>query len=309
VQYRVQRVADVFGRDELGNPVLTRRSDMTSILALSDFLANRGARVATALLLTLPLAVCNDTSAQPAESGRFYGAAVPLGAGTARSYVLLENGTPTEVGVALSEQALHDLPGAGHANGSHAMTESVLALPAQGERTPFEFILLGWNPQGHPPQRMYDVPHFDFHFYTITDAARSEIDPTLPTFEQRASRIPAREQVPAGYVGEHDLFKAPIPSLTIPRMGLHWLDPKTPELNGQSFTTTFIYGSWDGQMIFAEPMITKAFLESRPNFAQPIAQPARFGAAGYYPTRYTITWDGTAQEYRVALSGLTKREQ
>ena len=46
-------------------------------------------------------------------------------------------------------------------------------------------------------------------------------------------------------------------------MGLHWLDIGAPELNGGEFRYTLYYGSWNGRIIFDEPMITKAVLESR----------------------------------------------
>ena len=36
--------------------------------------------------------------------------------------------------------------------------------------------------------------------------------------------------------------------------------------------------------------------------------PARYHVAGHYPTSYRITWDAGAREYRVALSGLTRRD-
>jgi hypothetical protein len=29
-------------------------------------------------------------------------------------------------------------------------------------------------------------------------------------------------------------------------MGVHWIDPKSPEFNGGKFTQTFIFGSYDG---------------------------------------------------------------
>jgi hypothetical protein len=60
-------------------------------------------------------------------------------------------------------------------------------------------------------------------------------------------------------------------------------------------------------MIFAEPMVTKAFLETKPDFRAPIATPARYAAAGRYPTEYRVYWNEATREYRVALSGLVER--
>ena len=35
----------------------------------------------------------------------------------------------------------------------------------------FQFVQFDWNPKGHEPEGVYTLPHFDFHFYTVSDAA------------------------------------------------------------------------------------------------------------------------------------------
>lgn len=57
-------------------------------------------------------------------------------------------------------------------------------------------------------------------------------------------------------------------------MGSHWVYEKTPELHGQPFTHTFIYGTYDGKVIFIEPMVAKSFLEQKPSVKAPIPQPS-----------------------------------
>ena len=45
-------------------------------------------------------------------------------------------------------------------------------------------------------------------------------------------------------------------------MGNHLLDSRSPELKDSlPFTTTFIYGACEGELIFWEPMITLDFLQ------------------------------------------------
>jgi hypothetical protein len=53
-------------------------------------------------------------------------------------------------------------------------------------------------------------------------------------------------------------------------MGVHWRPAlaRLQELLGnpagyKPFTTTFIFGSWDGKFLFAEPMITRATSSAR----------------------------------------------
>jgi hypothetical protein len=103
--------------------------------------------------------------------------------------------------------------------------------------------------------------------------------------------------------------------MTVPRMGLHWVDTASPELppSNQPFTRTFIVGSWNGQVIFDEPMVTRAFIlaqRSGPATAGTIAVPParRYAPAGFYPASYGIRWGEAAGEYRIALQGLSWRD-
>jgi hypothetical protein len=41
-------------------------------------------------------------------------------------------------------------------------------LPKEAYNTAFNHIVMSWNPIGHQPEGVYDVPHFDVAFSTIT---------------------------------------------------------------------------------------------------------------------------------------------
>jgi hypothetical protein len=73
--------------------------------------------------------------------------------------------------------------------------------------------------------------------------------------------------------------------MPVPRMGVHWVNREADELNGKVFTQTFIRGSCNGQMIFYEPMVTKAFLDSKPSLSRPIAPASCYAPAGYHLRR------------------------
>jgi hypothetical protein len=263
-------------------------------------------RLALAMLFaaTAALQACSPASgAERAATGDpvvAYGAPVKVGNGTARTYIEMDGDTPTSIGVALTEEAMtglqgHHEPGAVPMPDGHSMYEHLLPLPAVNP-TQFKLVVLNWNPGGHEPPGIYDTPHFDFHFYTIDDVTRSTISPANPRFEQLGAMHPAPEFIAAGYVPA-----AP----AVPGMGLHWVDPTSPELNGKPFTRTFIYGSWDGRVIFEEPMITKAYLESKVDSTFPLPRAARY-ERGYHANSYRIRWDGVRREYRVALTELEK---
>jgi hypothetical protein len=260
------------------------------------------------------------------------GAPQRLGNGTVRTYVLYDPANrrvPIEVGVAISADAMEglpapkDMPGMQHAGHVLDTHERILALP-ENNPTPYRFVQIGWNPQGHEPPGVYDLAHFDFHFYSVSLAERNAIDPSDPQFAQKAASYPGAEFRAPFYVDGATAAGAPAAAVTVPQMGLHWLDVRSPELQGltgnpdkfQPFTKTFIYGSWNGQFIFDEPMITRAYLLSKRAAAaaadrdEIIALPtaARRAPAGYYPEAYRITYDAEKNEYRVALTRLISQD-
>ncbi len=237
------------------------------------------------------------TEAAPHGGPLTYGAGVPLGRGIARTYLVQAEDGSVELGVAISEDAVGSLPGP-EAPGAVIMPDGLstfpfeLALP-EPNTTPYRHVVLDWNPGGHEPSGLYDLPHIDFHFYLIESEARLAIDPRDPTFVEKAARYPEPALIPQGYF-------APEPA-AVPAMGVHWLDPASPELNGEMFSRTFLFGSWDGEVIFAEPMITIAYLETKPNVTVPVPLAERSLASGPLPAGYTVRWDAEAREYQVGI--------
>lgn len=239
------------------------------------------------------LAAGAGKTSTPTKAGTFLGESKPLGNGAIRSWVTLDrNGHPAAIGVTFSEAALSGLP-AGEAG-----AEYLLSLPPQAQATAFDHIGVDWNAHGHPPAGIYNVPHFDVHFYTISPQERDRItaqgDDLL-----KSNRKPAAEYMPSGYVM--------VPDSAVPRMGSHLANPQSGELHGQPFTRTFLYGSYDGRVIFYEPMIARSFLESKQNVTEFIKLPARYSKPGHYPTQYSVRYDPQSKEYTVSLEGMTLR--
>jgi hypothetical protein len=151
--------------------------------------------------------------------------------------------------------------------------------------TPFNFVRLTFNPQGPPTPGIYDQPHFDVHFFLITEQEVAAVGPSDPDFEEKGAQAPPPEHTPPDYVPD---------PVAIPGHCTHWSDPTSPEFNGQPFTATFIYGFYEGRAIHLEPMVTSAFLLTQPNFTQPIKLPASFAELSHYPTSYSVKFDAAA---------------
>lgn len=254
--------------------------------------ATGAAACALAAATAIITIACSGDGGTPEAPTTQYGTPVTVGNGTARAYLVLQNGAPVELGVALSEAAMDNLPTAPQMGGY----EYVLPLPA-GNTTQYQVIGLNWNPTGHPPPMVYTVPHFDFHFYMLSPTERNAIDPSDPAFATKAANLPTADFRLAGYVADP-------PANAIPHMGLHWTDANAPEFHGQSFTRTFITGSWNGQFIFFEPMVTRAYLLTDPNDSVSLATASQRAISGYYPSAYRVKWDGTNAEWRVGLANL-----
>lgn len=150
----------------------------------------------------------------------------------------------------------------------------------------------------YEPPNIYEAPHFDFHFYTIPQADRHIIS-CLGADAAACTQPPAPELIAANYV--------PTPA-GVPMMGWHWVDITSPEFNGSLFTSTFIYGYYAGKIIFLEPMITLAFLQSQPQAEFAIKEPAAVSQTGLYPKRYVVRFSFVHDSYEIILTDLHFRQ-
>jgi hypothetical protein len=152
-----------------------------------------------------------------------------------------------------------------------------------------------WEPHGHPPAPFL-TPHFDFHFYVISDSARMAIDCADST---KPATLPAGYSLP-----DMDLPGiGHLPGVCVPQMGMHSLPTK--ELSDTViFSGTMVMGFYKGQPIFFEPMIARAKLLERHSFTIPMATPAGLGAGVHYPTRFDAEYDPAIPGYRFVFSGL-----
>lgn len=224
------------------------------------------------------------------------------GGGNAYTFVRLGgDGQPTAIGVSLSEEGFESLTDTSDAHTSSAQSPPSakhdgasieLDFPEEAP-SPYNHVSLDWWPEGHPPPEVYTVAHLDAHFYFISKEERDAIEPGP------AQTFPTDEYVPSGYVAD---------SVNVPGDGMHYLNTQAPEFNGEPFTHTFIYGFYQGEATFIEPMVTTDFLSSTSDMTAEVPQPETYQKAGMYPLQYRIVHKEEASEYRILLTNLVQRE-
>jgi len=249
------------------------------------------AMMATAL--TFGVVGCGDDTTEPTSLAKtITGDTKTVGNGTATAWMKLgDDGKPTSVGVTLTAAAFDSLPTA-----PFPPAEYNLMLPAEASATAYNHVGLDWNSQGHEPTGVYTLPHFDVHYYQITQAERAAITP--------ADSLTGYIQPGADYIAKDYT----LPPGIVPGMGFHAVDTTSHELHGTTFDKTMIYGYFKGNMIFTEPMITRAYLLSNPDFTGNLKLPNKYPVAGkYYATKYSIKYDASKKEYTISLDGLTLR--
>ncbi|MDN3659488.1 DUF5602 domain-containing protein [Ferruginibacter paludis] len=223
----------------------------------------------------------------------FKGPEIQMGNGKARSWISINHdGVPVELGIEMTDGALYGLP-----QDPEDVAAATFVLPLHkkaSDVTPFDHLVINWNVQGHEPKHVFDVPHFDFHFYMISEGDRMA--------------IPPYEVAPAGFdkLPPHaywpDLY-FPTPG-GVPQMGKHWIDGTF----APPFTKTFIYGSYNGRFTFLEPMVIRDYLVQGTSYTTAFRQLHVFDPVNkYYPQQYNIYKDPVSSKHYVTLSDFVWR--
>jgi hypothetical protein len=273
----------------------------------------------TALGLFIALAILNCRAGEETPAATepviVYGSSGELGEGTSRTYAEFDaEGNPVAIGISFTEGFLKGLPTELNPESvcvCFDLNEDGITSPADGEclgdyatdydlptdlterdDVSFRWVGAGFEPMGHDPPGVWDIPHFDFHFYL-----------------QPPEDVHAIRPGPCGILIDCEDFENDVQA-AVPGMGNHLIDSTSPEFGDppQRFTHTFIYGAYNGHITFLEPMITVEYLESRPNECHSIKQPVSWEESGYYPQEYCTRYLEDEGTYQVSLEGLVYHE-
>lgn len=230
-------------------------------------------------------------------------------------------GNPSSIGVTFTENALDDMFEVTDPNNQFPRLVPHLNMPDMfdaarvynieypqivKDKTPFDHI--GWyaNSEGHAPFSIYDKPHVDVHFFLDTIQERERIT-GAPELNSQLYKYPKDGFLNRDYILPNDPTTNQ-PATGDALQGAHWVDRETPEFRGQPFTETFIFGTYNGEVNFWEPMITKEFFQTKPNITKPIKFPDIVAEDGFYPTEYSIKYNPNFGEYTVSLDNFVYRQ-
>ncbi|MEY3433562.1 MAG: hypothetical protein RL131_1498, partial [Bacteroidota bacterium] len=118
----------------------------------------------------------------------YYGEYVTMGEGLARTYVKsTRDGRPIAVGIEFNHDAMmgydmhsgHDMgtmEGEGDEHEHESGNTFLIPFPTNMMvNMPYSHVSVDWAAMGHGPEMVYDIPHFDVHFYIVSPDAQNNI--------------------------------------------------------------------------------------------------------------------------------------
>jgi Domain of unknown function (DUF5602) len=244
--------------------------------------------MAALLFAAATIAGCSKSTSSNLTT--YNGTPVALGSGTMNTFIQTDaSGKPTSVGFTINEAALNAMP----------TTDSMfmLALPAMSGSmnmnmtmpTPFDHIEVDWSANGDTGTVIFNHPHLDCHFFMISSMSQMGIMMGSDTFSVGS------DYMPQNCMGD---------AMDEGGMGVHVWDTLAPEYHGSAFTHSYMYGFYHGNMDFVEIMCARSFLDSKANYTGDMSQPNAFKVHGYYPLKYTVSYDAGTKTYTYAIVNL-----
>jgi hypothetical protein len=229
------------------------------------------------------------------KAATYFGQSLPFSGDSIRSWIKTDvNGNPSSIGVTFKQSAFVSLE-------SQSDTMFVMSLPflALGPDAfgilapPFDHIEVDWSKNGDPKPSVYDVAHFDVHFFVVSEGAQNAV---MAGSDSLTTGMDTK-YLPSGYMLDMNAEAM---------MGVHAMDTTGKEFHNQPFDHTLMYGFYQGNLYFMEPMVAKTYLDSKTNFSADIRQPQAFKKSGWYPTKYNIGFDGTSNTYTISIDNFVQ---
>ena len=209
------------------------------------------------------------------------------------TWVVMEGGAAVELGATFAMAIVEAVPSDPEMVWPPEQLATV-ALPAEA-RTALGIDHLGinWEAHGHPPTPFL-TPHFDFHFYNLSQSEIHAIDCSDDT---KPPRLPARYALPDIDVPGMGVLVG----LCVPRMGMHAIAEEELEAT-DPFQASLIVGYYGGDVIFFEPMVSLERLLEKSDFALQVPKIENLPAGVHYPSEFRAEYDAAGKQYRMVFT-------
>jgi len=210
------------------------------------------------------------------------------------TWVVMEGGAAVELGATFPMAIVEAVP----SDAEMVWPPEQLAaieLPVEARTSlGIDHLGLNWEAHGHPPGPFL-TPHFDFHFYNVS---QSEIRAIDCSDETKPSKLPARHVLPDIDVPGLGILVG----LCVPRMGMHAMVEEELETT-DPFGASLVVGYYGGDVIYFEPMISRELLLEKSDFALSVPAIENLPLGVHYPSEFRAEYDAVAKQYRMIFTG------
>ncbi len=208
------------------------------------------------------------------------------------SFYQMRSGKVSEFGLTVPLAAIQRAPANPPMNWPPRQDAVIPFAPEVEAQTGFTFADIYAEAHGHPPQA-YMSPHFDFHFYFIS---QHELEGVDCKDSSKPSALPAGYALPditVPSIGE-------LTGLCVPLMGMHAV-PDADLTAAAPWAASMLVGYYSQKPIFLEPMVSSARLLEQHGFslAIPRIEPT---AHVRYPKRFRAVYLAKSKTYNLIFS-------
>ena len=210
------------------------------------------------------------------------------------TWVVTESGSAVELGATIPMSLIEDVPLDAEMVWPPQQLAMIALPPEARESLGIDHLGVNWEAHGHPPASFL-VPHFDFHFYNLTEVEVEAID---CSDETKPGTLPATYTLPDIDIPDMGVLVG----LCVPHMGMHAM-PDEMIARTVPFEASMILGYYGGEPVFLEPMISRARLLQKSDFTLAVPVVENLPAGVRYPTVFRAEYDEAGMQYRMSFTG------
>jgi hypothetical protein len=210
------------------------------------------------------------------------------------TWVVMKDGAVVELGATIPMTLVDEVPADAEMVWP-PQSLAVIALPPEARSTlGIDHMAINWEAHGHPPAS-FGAEHFDFHFYSLSPEEVQAID---CSDESKPSRLPSGYALPDIDVPGMGVLVG----LCVPQMGMHAMPE--PDVDATDpFDASMMVGYYRGEPVFFEPMVSRALLLEKSDFALPMPAIEGLPAGVVFPTEFHAEYKADSAQYRLVFSG------